>query len=155
VARFRTRVAACEAELSAPGLASLASGDLEQVVAAVAHLAVEGDPPAAGPLASALASALGRRTRRRLERVLQERATAPRALASIDFAAWRTELRALAAVEALRRSGETLRTALLALLGDAPDRRPTPEADLSPLVERCPEARAFVRRIVLGCALPS
>jgi hypothetical protein len=153
VGRFRARVAACEAELSAPGLASLAHEELARLVAAVARLAVEGDP--ATGVGSALATALGRRTRRRLERVLQDRGATPRAIESIDFAAWRAELRALAAAEALRRTGETLRTALLALLADEPGRCPAPEADLSPLVERCPEAQALVRRIVLGCAMPS
>jgi tetratricopeptide (TPR) repeat protein len=153
VGRFRARVAACEAELSAPGLASLAHEELARLVAAVARLAVEGDP--ATGVGSALATALGRRTRRRLERVLQDRSATPRAIESIDFAAWRAELRALAAGEALRRTGETLRTALLALLADEPGRCPAPEADLSPLVERCPEAQALVRRIVLGCAMPS
>ncbi|HET6304177.1 MAG TPA: hypothetical protein VFG80_05290 [Myxococcota bacterium] len=156
VARFRARVAASEAELSAPGLGSLASEELATLVAAVARLAVDVDSTGGeGPLGSALAAALGRRTRRRLERVLQDRGITAGALASIDFAAWRAELRALAAAEALRRTGETLRTALLALLGDEPGRRPAPEADLGPLVERCPEARALVRRIVLSCAMPS
>jgi hypothetical protein len=87
--------------------------------------------------------------------VLQDRGVTAGALGSIDFAAWRAELRGLAAAEALRRTGETLRTALLALLDDEPGRRPAPEADLGLLVERRPEARALVRRIVLGCAMPS
>jgi hypothetical protein len=151
VERFRARLLACEAELAAPGLARLPNEELAELVSCLVRLARETDPAGgAGPLADGLAAALGRRTRRRLGRILEERGAPAEALASIDFGSWRAELRALAAAEALRRSGETFRTALLALLSDEPGLRPAPEADLAPLVERAPEARALVRRVVLG-----
>jgi hypothetical protein len=151
VVRFRARLLACEAELAAPGLSHLATEEVARLVGLVGQLAGEAElPDSTDPLANALAAALGRRGRRRAKRVLEECGMAPEAVASIDFAAWRVELRALAASEALRRSAETLRTALLALLADDPLGRPGPEADLGPLVERSPEARALLRRIVLG-----
>ncbi len=151
VARFRTRVLACQAELSAPGLVPAAPDEAAKLVGLVARLGAEADSVSGdGHLVNALAAALGRRTRRRLKHVLEEHGASAEAVASIDFAAWRVELRALAAAEVLRRTGEPLRTALLALLGDEPPRRPAPEADLGPLVERSPEARALLRRIVLG-----
>jgi hypothetical protein len=101
-----------------------------------------------GNLVNALSASLGRRRRKKLRKILGETAT-PNDFAGVDFEAWRIELRALAAADAIRRDGTPLRTALLALLAetDAP-RDLGGEAPLGPQIEAEPAARALLRRLV-------
>jgi hypothetical protein len=115
---------------------------LVQLLLDPAH--VNGD----GGLVNALSSSLGRRRRKKLRRVLSEDAT-PADFAGVDFEAWRVELRALAAAEALRRDRTPLRTALAALVAEAePSVDLASESHLAPLIEAEPAARAFLQRVV-------
>jgi len=149
VLTFRGRMLAVQGELSAPALLPLSTRELEEVLRLVVQLVVEpahvtGD----GNLVNALAEALGRRRRRRLRRILTD-LEAPEDLCEIDFCAWQTEMRALAAAETLRRTGAPLRTALLALIAGVDDASELAgESYLAPRVEADPAARAFLRRVV-------
>ncbi len=113
----------------------------------VATLALEPDQVhASGATLNALAEALGRRARRRVKRILGD--VSLDAIQAIDFAAWRSELRALAAASALDETGCDPRTALLALVCEASNRSTseiTETTDLTALVADCPEARALLR----------
>ena len=102
-----------------------------------------------GRRVNALSGALGRRRRRRLTRILEGETLD--AILAIDFAAWRSEVRALASWEALRESDCGPRTALVSLVrenSDAPDADLREGADLTALVRGHPVARALLRRIV-------
>jgi hypothetical protein len=72
-------------------------------------------------------------------------------VARLDVAAWRAELRALAAAVVLERDQVELRTALAALLrgadGEVGSEIPD-EADLAPALRAVPEALALLRRVV-------
>jgi hypothetical protein len=124
--------------------------EIATTVKRVAHLGqepeqVNGD----GRLVNALSSALGRRARKRLRKILEDVPVAE--IDSIDFAAWRREVRELAHAAALDATGGDLRSALVALLEDrlGPDAPAIPaEADLSGLLAACPEAQALLSRVV-------
>jgi hypothetical protein len=101
---------------------------------------------ASGATLNALAEALGRRARRRVKLILGD--VSLDAIQAIDFAAWRSELRALAAAIAVDETGCDPRTALLALVCEASNRSTgeiTETTDLTSLVADCPEARALLR----------
>jgi len=92
---------------------------------------------------------MGRMARRRVRRALGE--TSIESIAALDVDAWRCDLRSLAAATALDEGAGTLRTALLALVCDASECVPAEigeTADLTALINGCPEARALVRRVV-------
>jgi len=130
-------------------LADLPRGLLGEVLSLVATLALEIESiRASGRHVNALSAALGRRSRRALRRLLE--GVDAQALAGVDFAAWRSELRALAAAVALDETGADLRTALVALAAETSEGvAELPEgADLSPLVAASPEARSLVRRAI-------
>jgi hypothetical protein len=97
---------------------------------------------------NALTAALGRRARRGLRRLLE--GVPPGALAALDVAAWRSELRALAAAVALGESGAELRTALVVLAAETNEGAALlpAGADLSPQVAASPEARSLLRRAI-------
>jgi tetratricopeptide (TPR) repeat protein len=147
---FRAAAFAAEGLLTAPALLPLPDSELGEVLTVVATLALEsGQTRGGGQLVNAMSAALGRRARRRLRRLLA--GTSLDAIAQVDFAAWRSEVRALAAAIALDGSGGDLRTALVALLCEASESSPhdlPPSADLTPLVAACPEARALLHRSV-------
>ncbi|HKE09951.1 MAG TPA: hypothetical protein VKE73_00125, partial [Myxococcota bacterium] len=86
--------------------------------------------------------------RRRVRKAMGS--SSPEEIAEIDFAAWRSELRALAHAAALDACGGNLRAALCALLQDAGQlaTTPTDEVDLTSLVEGTPQARELLRRVV-------
>ena len=72
-------------------------------------------------------------------------------IASIDFAAWRAELRGLASVAALASSGAELRTAFLAwVAAEDPEgaRRLLADDELYSRVAAIPEARALLTRLI-------
>jgi tetratricopeptide (TPR) repeat protein len=146
-ADFRAASLDAEARLAAPGLLPLPTQELADVLTCVATLALEPDQVhASGATLNALAEALGRRARRRVKRILGD--VSLDAVQAIDFAAWRSELRALAAATAVDETGCDPRTALLALVCEASNRSAseiTPTTDLTPLVADCPEARALLR----------
>ena len=96
-----------------------------------------------------MSAALGRRARRRLRRILEERSFEE--IRELDFSAWRRDVRVLAAARAVDSTGCDLRTALLALIAESSDRSADEiqeTADLTPLIENCPEARSLVLRAV-------
>jgi tetratricopeptide (TPR) repeat protein len=150
VVRYQTARLAAEAELAAPALVPLSEDELGETLRLLARLtldpeSVRGD----GNLVNALSNTVGRRLRRRLKRAFGD--TDPSRFDAIDFAAWRAELRALGAATALDASGGDLRAALLALLADGTEievQALAPEADLTPWVASCPEARDLLGRVV-------
>ena len=150
VARFRAAVTAAEAELSAAALVPLSIEQLAETLILVADFTAESEGVSGdGNVVNALAEALGRRARKRLKRVLAE--TPAEAIAAIDFAAWRAELRGLASVATLAGSSSDLRTAFLAwVAADDPEgaRLLAADANLSERVAASPEARALLGRLV-------
>jgi tetratricopeptide (TPR) repeat protein len=149
-AAFRASVFKAEGQLTAHALLPLPTRELADLLTLLATLIldpehVRGD----GHLINALSGALGRRRRRRLARILAEDDVDE--IRTLDFAAWRGEVRALAAWEVFAESGSDLRTALVALIRESPD---TPDAalrdgaDLTALVRGNRTARAFLRRVV-------
>jgi hypothetical protein len=149
LAAFRAAAFAAEGRLSAPALLPLSTRELGEVLVLVATLSVEAESlHASGRHVNALSTALGRRTRRALRRLLE--GIPADAIAGVDFAAWRSELRALAAAVALDEIGGDLRTAIVALTAEASERaaRLPESADLSPLVAASPEARSLLRRAI-------
>jgi tetratricopeptide (TPR) repeat protein len=150
MARFRAAVTAAEGELSAPALVALPATELGSAITLVAELATEASRVSSdGDLTGALSSSLGRRAKRRVRKALGE--VDPSRIASIDFEAWRTDLRGLASVLALESSNVDLRIALTAWLqpgeGDDAEAIPT-EADVSQLVAASPEASALLRSLI-------
>src|SRR5262249_61940889 len=111
LAAFRAAAFAAGGRLSAPALLPLPTRELGEVLTLVATLALEIESiRASGRHVNALSAALGRRSRRALRRLLE--GVDAQALAGVDFAAWRSELRALAAAVALGGTRADLRTAL-------------------------------------------
>jgi hypothetical protein len=87
--------------------------------------------------------------RRRLSRILSDDSVED--IRALDFAAWRSEVRALAAWEVFSGPGCDLRTALVALVRespDAPDAALREGADLTALIRGDGTARALLRRVV-------
>ena len=148
-AAFRAAALVAEGRLSAPALLPLPTRELREVLLVVATLALEADDVhASGRFVNALTTALGRRARRGLRRLLE--GVPLEALATVDFAAWRSELRGLAAAVALDETGGDLRTAFVALAAETGKRAAqlAPTADLSPLVAGSAEARSLLRRAI-------
>jgi len=151
-ADFRAALMNAEAALTAPALIALDEARLLEVLTLTAALALEptqvqGD----GQLVNALSAAIRRRTRRRIQRLLVDISLAE--IAALDVAAWRREIRALAAVDALNETGCDLRTALTVLIDEESDHSmiEAPETlDLAPFVAADSLARSFLRRIVLA-----
>ncbi len=149
LAAFRAAVFAAEGRLSAPALLSLPTRELRELLLVVATLALDGEElRASGRHVNALTAVLGRRTRRGLRRLLE--GVSLDALAAVDFAAWRSELRALAAAVALDATRGDLRTALVALVAETSEgaAQLPASADLSPAVAASPEARKLLRRAI-------
>ena len=149
-AAFRAAVVKAEGRLTAHALLPLPTRELADLLTLLATLIldpehVRGD----GHLINALSGALGRRRRKRLSRILADDSVDE--IRALDFAAWRGEVRALAAWEVFGESGRDLRTALVALIRESPD---TPDAalrggaDLTALIRGNHTARAFLRRVV-------
>jgi len=149
VARFRAEVTAAEAALTAPALVPLSVSELGEHLTLIAELTAEAEGVSGdGHVVNALVDALGRRGRKRLKRVLGE--TPPEAIAAIDFAAWRAELRGLASALALAGSSVDLRTAFLAWVADDSEgaRALGAEASLAARIAASPEARALLGGLV-------
>jgi len=150
LASFRAAVTAAQGELSAPALVPLPTPELGSAITLVAQLALDASCVSAdGDLVNALSSSLGRRARRRVRKALGEIDAA--AIASIDFEAWRADLRGMASALALRSTEADLRVALTAWLqpsdGDDAQAIP-PEADVSQVVAARPEAAAMLRSVI-------
>jgi Tfp pilus assembly protein PilF len=149
VARFRAEVTAAEAALTAPALVPLSVAELGEHLTLVAELTAEAEGVSGdGRVVNALVDALGRRGRKRLKKVLGE--TPAEAIAAIDFAAWRAELRGLASVAALAGSSADLRTAFLAWVADDSEaaRSLATDSNLSERAAASPEARALLRQLI-------
>ncbi|MEE9607882.1 MAG: tetratricopeptide repeat protein, partial [Myxococcota bacterium] len=145
---FRAAALAAESRLAAAALLPLPAAEVGEVLTVIAALALDASQVRGeGRLVNALSSAVARRVRRRLRRTLDGFSFED--VAAVDFVAWRTEVRALAAAVALDEGGGDLRTALVALLSEGAQNAElqiTEGADLTPLVAACPPARALLRR---------
>ena len=145
-----------EGELSAAAIAPRSTPELGSSIRHVAQLALEVPRDGTeGDRWNALSSSLGRRARRRVRKALGEIDAA--AIASIDFEAWRSELRGMASARVLESTDIEFRLALTAWLqpadgadgadGDTAEAIPL-EADVSQLVADRPEALALLRSVV-------
>ncbi len=147
VARFRAEVTAAEAALTAPALVPLPVEEIKDTLTLLAELTAEAEGVSGdGRVVNALVDALGRRTRRRLKRVLGE--TPARAIAEIDFPAWRAALRGLASAAALAESEIDLRSAFRAWVTGDTEAERTTVGDLSPRIAASAEARALLVRLL-------
>jgi predicted Zn-dependent protease len=150
VTRFRATALEAEAALSARALLPLSDEEVGEVVTCAATLALEPDGvDASGATLNALAGALGRRARRRMKKTLGE--IGIQQVQAVDFRAWRCELRALAAAQAVDAGDCSLRTAFSALACSAEESASSEiaeGADLTTLVAECPEATELLRRFV-------
>jgi tetratricopeptide (TPR) repeat protein len=150
MAGFRAAATAAEGELSAPALVPLPTPELGSAITLVAQLALDASCVSAdGDLVNALSSSLGRRARRRVRKALGE--VDAKTIASIDFEAWRADLRGIASALALEASKAEFRVAVTAWLqpGDGDDAQAIPpEADVSQLVAAHPEASALLRSVI-------
>lgn len=148
-ARFRNELLVAEGELAAPALVPLSTEALANTLILVSQIAFQADQVSGdGNLVNSLAENLGILRRRKIRKLLGE--TAPTEIARVDFNAWRTELRRLAAVAALAETNGELYPALAALLQDATDAEADairPDADLTSIAATCPEALDLLRRI--------
>ncbi len=149
VVAFRSRMLAVQAELSAAALLPQSARDVREVMQLLVQLVLEPEHVSGhGNLVNALSASLGRRRRKKLRRLLGEDVSASH-FAGVDFDAWRTELRALAAAEAIRRDAVPLRTALVALIAETDATIDLGgEAPLAPHIEAEPAARTLLQRVV-------
>jgi hypothetical protein len=102
-----------------------------------------------GRLLNGVSTAIGRRARRRLRRLLE--GVALETIETVDFEAWRLEVRSLAAAIALDETGGNLRKALLDEIRSEVEPPPadlSEEADLTPLVRHAPRALGLVHLAV-------
>ena len=149
-ARFRATRLRIEGELTAPALVPLPTPEIAEVLELVVRLAL--DPESVrgdGRRVNALSEALRRRQRRKLRKQLGE--TPADEVCDLDFEAWRVELRALAAAQALAECGCSLRTALLSLAREESpplDGELRDEANVAAPVGESAVANAPLRKIV-------
>ena len=150
LARFRSAQLAAESRLTSAVLLPLSNAELTDLFTCIATVALEPDEVhVRGTTLNALSESMGRMARRRVRRALGE--TSIESVAALDIDAWRCDLRSLAAATALDEGAGTLRTALLAFVCDASECIPAEigeTADLTALIDGCPEARALIRRVV-------
>ncbi|MEE8580515.1 MAG: tetratricopeptide repeat protein [Myxococcota bacterium] len=145
-----------EGRLSADSLLSLSTEDLGNALHTLAALALRPDGARwEAPEAAALERTVGRWTRRKVRRALE--GADLDAIETIDFEAWRAEIRVLAAASALDETGGDLRDALICLTAkDHGSEEPeyAEAADLTPLVANSPTAMGLLGRVVATwCAL--
>jgi tetratricopeptide (TPR) repeat protein len=148
-AAFRAAVLIAEGRLTAPALLPLPTREVAEILLLLATLLLDpeqirGD----GRRINALSGAINRRRRRKLTHILE--GTSLEALRALDFSAWRSEVRALAAWQTLGGSVSDLRTALVALArerADVPDADLRAGADLTALVRGDATSRALLRRV--------
>ncbi|MGI9592236.1 MAG: hypothetical protein ACR2P8_12765, partial [Myxococcota bacterium] len=152
VTTFRAAALEAEAGLAARALLPLSDDEVGEVLSCAATLALEPDGvDASGATLNALAGALGRRARRRIKKLLGEVSVAD--VQAVDFGAWRSELRALAAGQAVDDAGCSLRAAFVALACTGHDLSPTEveaDADITSLVAESPAAQELLRRTIRG-----
>jgi len=133
-------------EITAPGVCALPTEALSSVVYTVTALAADpGGNCADSPYLHGLDRALGRWTRRKIRKTLGEYSV--REVQSLDYDAWRSAVRVLAARMAIDRADGDLRQALMTMAGRE-DTSPASNADLSALVACSAEARALVAKLV-------
>ena len=134
--------------IGSPG--SMIHDRVPEVLELVVRLAL--DPESVrgdGRRVNALSEALRRRQRRKLRKQLGE--TPADEVCDLDFEAWRVELRALAAAQALAECGCSLRTALLSLAREESpplDGELRDEANVAAPVGESAVANALLRKIV-------
>jgi tetratricopeptide (TPR) repeat protein len=147
---FHAETLSAEARLTARGLLPLTNTELGELIVLVAAIVldperVRGD----GNLVNALSSSIKRRQRRKLRNYLEDESMD--SISSVDFAAWREGVRALASAIAIDDTEIDLRDALISLASDATDAEGAPAEDQAPCPDisawaaRSPEARALLR----------
>ena len=138
-----------EDELTAPRFAGLDTAERASLFSDTAALFLDpGGNGGESRYREALDRALGRWTRRKVLRVVEETSLA--AIESHDHEAWGIELRAIAAAQAIDRTGGDLRSVLRALLLlESPDSsQPTFEGtEIATLVSNCKPARRLLTLI--------
>ena len=149
-ARFRARITAAEGRLAAPALVPLPTDDVAEALTLVARFANEAEELSGdGNLVNALSRSLTRRARKRVRKALG--GCTAEDVAAMDFAAWRSELRALATACALDEEDVELRTAFMAwFAADDPNAGHAiqPESDIRDRINASPEAKALLRQVV-------
>ncbi|MCG8590889.1 MAG: tetratricopeptide repeat protein, partial [Proteobacteria bacterium] len=148
VARTRDAIDLATGELSAPALCGVDSDTRAAAVMAVAGAVLDSASVrgAEDPRMRQLADAIGLWSRRKLRRVLEN--VTLEELAAVDFEAWWSDLRTLAAGVALDRAEGDLRTVLVTLLTAPGDTPPPDSADLCPLVAANADAQRLLARVV-------
>lgn len=138
-----------EDELSAPGLMRLPCDERAGFFSSFVALFLEpGGNGRDSGFREPLEEALGRWTRRKVRRIVEE--TTLESLEGVDHAAWGDELRAMAAAQAIDRSGGELRSvirALLALDGTGGNEPSFEGARLATLAADCEPVRRLLGRI--------
>ncbi len=144
---FDEMIRACIDEMTAPGVCGLPTEGLSSVIYTVTALAADpGGNCADSPYLHGLDRTLGRWTRRRIRKTLGDFSV--REVQSLDYDAWRSAVRVLAARVAIDRSDGDLRAALIQL-ATGEDAAPASNADLSAWVESSDDARELVAKMVV------
>ncbi|MBW2273094.1 MAG: tetratricopeptide repeat protein [Deltaproteobacteria bacterium] len=141
-----------EAELSAPGFEQLSWQSVAAALRGVAALSLDGNTAGMEKtLVDSLERGLGRRARRKVRKILE--GLDCRDVDAIDWEAWRSELRSVAASFALDRCDGDLRAALVALATSELDEAPnelSESADIGDLVAGSPTACRLLQRVTLA-----
>jgi hypothetical protein len=149
---FGAAQARAEAELAAPALVGLPAAEVGALMRLLASVLLDPDSVHGdGRRVNALSSAIGRRLRKRAKKLLED--TSLRSVSETDFAAWQSDLRAMAAASVLASGGSDLRSALIALVsedGGGPLLEAREGDDIGARVAASPLAQALLRRIVRG-----
>jgi len=128
----------------------LSAAEAGEVLTLVSAVCLEPDQVRGeGRLLNGVSTAISRRSRRRLRRLLEE--VSLDRIESVDFEAWRLEVRSLAAAIALDETDGDLRTALLDEIRSEVEPSPgdlSPESDLTSLIRQAPRALGLVRLAV-------
>jgi len=133
-------------EITAPGMCGLSTESLSSVVYTVTALAADpGGNCADSPYLHGLDRGMGRWSRRRIRKTLGEHSV--REVQSLDYDAWRSAVRVLAARMAIDRADGDLRAALIQL-ATGEDAAPASNADLSAWIEGSEDAQALVGKMV-------
>jgi hypothetical protein len=149
VAEAIGQITRIENELTAPRLAALDTSERASLFCEIAALFFDpGGNGGESRYRDALDCALGRWTRRKIRRILEE--TSLDAIAAHDHEAWGSELRAIAAAQAIDRNGGDLQSVLRALLvleSDNPSQPILEGPEIATLASTSQSARRLLTRI--------
>ena len=149
VAEAIGQITRIENELTAPRLTALDTSERASLFCEIAALFFDpGGNGGESRYRDALDCALGRWTRRKIRRILEE--TSLDAIAAHDHEAWGSELRAIAAAQAIDRNGGDLQSVLRALLvleSDNPSQPILEGPEIATLASTSQSARRLLTRI--------